>query len=131
MATPTEVVAGRLLATTAVTAVAGTRVCPLVPAEDPLGPYVVLAQTGGGGGMRLAAPTRLNRFGVRVDCYAPTEGQAQALLAAAVAALAGWSDPANGVKAVLPTEDADEDAAADAAGNVYKVAGQTFAVWLF
>ena len=128
-ATPGEVLAARLFATSAVTALVGTRIYPTKPEQDPQGDYAVYYRTGGGGGVRLAAPTRLNRYTIRVDCYSTTAAGAEAILAAAAAALSGWSDRTNRVQGCFAEEDADELLADDGGGSPYQVSGQTFALW--
>jgi hypothetical protein len=128
-ATPTEAIVGRLTATTAVADRAAARVYPTLPTQDPGGDYVVVTKTAGGGGMRLASPTRANQYSMRVDCYSTTQAGAEALLAACVGGLAGWSDRANKVLGCFPTEDADEQVTDDAGGEVYRVSGQTFSLF--
>lgn len=132
--TPSEAIIGRLLATSGVTTLVDTRIAPVIPTQDdPEVPapvnYICVTKTSGGGGMRLGRPTLLNQYSMRVDCYAATEAEAEAILAACITALGGWSDKPNKVNGCFPTADADEQITDDAGGSNYKVSGQTFSLW--
>lgn len=128
--TPSEAIIGRLLAASGVRALVSQNVFPVIPNQDTAGDYIVVTKTSGGGGMRLGRATLLNRYSMRVDCYAASEGAAEAILAQVVLALGGWRDVAGSkVQGCFATEDADEQITDDLGGGVYKVSGQTFSLW--
>lgn len=123
-ATVIEAVVQRLL-DPGVTALVGQRVFPSKPTQDSLWPYVVATKTAGGDEVRLDGPAGLQGYSVRLDCYAKTEAEAEAVLAAAAARLDRWRDRANGVQGCFPQGDADEEVLDDGS----QVSGQTFTVW--
>lgn len=124
--TPGEALASRLLADSGVSALVSTRVWPTKPSDLKAGlPYIVYYKTSGGDGVNLTGRNRLQQYGLRVDCYAQTEAQAEAVRVAVLAAVNGWIDPANGVKGCIPQGDADEQENDDAT----QVSGQTLSLW--
>ncbi len=127
---PGEALASRLLAHAGVAALAGAKVYPSKPTQDPPGganpwPYLVYFRTGGGDGKNLAGRTRLQNYAMRVDCYATTQAAAEQIAAAVAAALDGWADRDNGVQGCFAAGDMDEQTTEDGS----QVSGQTFSLW--
>ncbi|AMV30057.1 hypothetical protein VT84_37030 [Gemmata sp. SH-PL17] len=127
-----EALAQRLLNDTAVGALVGTKVYPSKPTQDTTGAYVVYFRAGGADVTTLGARSALQPHDVRVECYADTQADADALLVAVVTALCGnkatgvapWRDRANGVQGCFTQGDGDELVTDDAQPR--QVSGQTF-----
>lgn len=132
-ATPSEAIAQRLLTDATVAALVSDRVFPVKPKQDPVGPYVVYFRQGGGDSKTMSGRGGLQAHEMRVECYAPTEAEAEAVLAACAARLAGdrgagvavWRDRGNGVQGCFAQADSDELVTDDG----WMVSGQTFSLW--
>lgn len=125
-ATPGAALAQRLIQ--AATS-ARERVFPLKPTRNTKGHYIVYRKTAGGGGKRLNGRNRLQSYLFRIDCYAGSQDEADALLKAVLATLAAWDDHENGVHGCFEAEDQDDDLVEDGGGDEYYVAGQTVELW--
>lgn len=132
-ATSSEALAQRLLTGAGVTALVGTAVFPSKPTQDPPASYVVYFRQGGGDTRTLAGRGGLQPHDIRVECYARTQADAEAILAAVAARLCGdkatatpaWRDRTNGVQGCFAQGDSDEQVTDDG----WQVSGQTFSLW--
>lgn len=96
--------------------------------DDPPFPLVVYRRVSGGGGNVIGGRSGLQQYTYRVDVYAETETQAEAILTAIndpTNGLPGWRDRSNNVSGVLPTDDADGDILEDGT----RIPGQSFSIW--
>jgi len=125
MATPIEAIAGRLLATSALTALVGSRSYPSKPTDNAALPYVVFYKQSGGDGINLAAVKGTRNYDIRVDVYSTTEEEAEEILEAVAGRLDGWQDRPNGVQGCFARGDADEQTQDDGS----QVSGQTYSLW--
>lgn len=126
-ATPVQAISTRLRATAAVTALVVQRVYPGKPPLNSLWPYVVVYKVGGGGGIHLGGMNQTQFYLVRVDVYAQTTDEAEAILEEVVTALGGWKDLTENVAGCFPEDDNDEQVA-DEGAEAFQVSGQTFKI---
>lgn len=127
--TATECIVGKLLADAGVTALVSTRIYPGLPTQDPANDYIVVTKTAGGNDQLLNGNMQINKYTMRVDCYAMTEARAEAILKAANVPLSGWKDRTVGVLGCFNVADSDEQVTDDLGGGVYRVSGQSFTLF--
>lgn len=121
-----EAVAGRLAtAATSLYTLIADRSYPGKPAGNASLPYVVFYRASGGDGTTLGGPRGTRQTDIRVDAYARSEEDAEAVLAAVRSQLDGWRDRPNGVQGCFAQGDADEEILDDDR----HVSGQTFSLW--
>ena len=124
-ANPIEAISGRLRETSALTLLIEQRSYPSKPTHDAPLPYVVFYRQSGGDGMNLNGRRQLRQHDVRVDVYAKSQEQANAVLSAVVDQLDGWQEKPIGVQGCFAQGDADEETP----GDEIQLSGQTFSLW--
>ena len=122
---PEEPLVEKLKATAAVTALVGQRIWPRWSTQDPSSPLIVFRREGVEAPRRLDNGGVLQRYTLRLECYAETEAQTHAPLAAAWAALKTFRDATKGVMGVFwDDDDTGED---DVSG--LKFTSRILSVW--
>lgn len=128
-ATVEEALYARMSANSALNTAVGGRIYPVLNTQEPTFPQVVYTKLGGSGGTRLSGGSNsLKRYVVRVDVFAATEAEADAVGKKVRDAItpdgSPWRDVTNGVQGAF-----HEDTTADFTEDGLRLQSETFGVW--
>lgn len=102
---PEEPLVERLKADAPLSALVGARIWPRWSKQDPDSPLIIARRDGTEAPRRLDNAGTLKRYTIRLECYAETEEQTHAPLAAAWDSLKTFRDPDKGIQGVFHDDD--------------------------
>lgn len=125
MATPEEMLRGRMAGYAPLTDLVGQRIYPQMSTQEPTYPLAIYERAGEERQPKISGASNTSKVLIDVTTYGRTEAEYQAPAAQVVNALNQWSDRANGVQGVFHV-DSNAGVTEDGLARWMK---HTFAVW--